>query len=202
MIPIHWKSWSYAAVRIALALAFLVAGISKILDPMTFAVTIDAFGILPGPLIPPVAVFLPLLEIMGAVALIFDIRGSLGLITLMILLKKMMDEGKDMVIIDTMPYEDSYKKEHVPGALQFLFPIPDMKEWDAKETGGKSQADFEAMLGPDKNKTIVVYCGFVKCTRSHNGALWAKKLGYNNVYRFPGGIFGWKGLDYPIEKVQ
>ncbi|MBE1425755.1 putative membrane protein YphA (DoxX/SURF4 family) [Desulfomicrobium macestii] len=86
MIPIHWKSWSYAAVRIALALAFLVAGITKILDPMTFAVTIDAFGILPGPLIPPVAVFLPLLEIMGAVALIFDIRGSLGLITLMILM--------------------------------------------------------------------------------------------------------------------
>lgn len=117
-------------------------------------------------------------------------------------LKKMMDEGKDMVIIDTMPYEDSYKKEHVPGALQFLFPIPDMKEWDTKETGGKSQADFEAMLGPDKDKTIVVYCGFVKCTRSHNGAMWARKLGYKNVYRFPGGIFGWKGLDYPIEKVQ
>jgi len=34
-------------------------------------------------------------------------------------LKKMIDEGKDMVIVDTMPYEDSYKKEHVPGALQF-----------------------------------------------------------------------------------
>lgn len=117
-------------------------------------------------------------------------------------LKKMMDEGKNMVIIDTMPYEDSYKKEHVPGALQFLFPIPDMKEWDAKETGGKSQADFEAMLGPDKDRTVVIYCGFVKCTRSHNGAVWAKKLGYTNVYRYPGGIFGWKGLDYPIEAVK
>jgi rhodanese-related sulfurtransferase len=117
-------------------------------------------------------------------------------------LKKMIDEGKDMVIIDTMPYEDSYKKEHVPGALQFLFPIPDMKEWDDKETAGKSQADFEAMLGPDKDKTIVIYCGFVKCTRSHNGAMWAKKLGYKNVYRFPGGIFAWKGAGYPIEKVQ
>jgi rhodanese-related sulfurtransferase len=117
-------------------------------------------------------------------------------------LKKMMDEGKDMVIIDTMPYEDSYKKEHVPGALQFLFPIPDMKEWDAKETGGKSQADFEAMLGPDKDKTIVIYCGFVKCTRSHNGAMWAKKLGYKNVYRFPGGIFAWKGAGYPVGTIK
>lgn len=113
-------------------------------------------------------------------------------------LKAMIDAGKDMLIIDTMPYEDSYKKEHVPGALQFLFPIPDMKEWNDKETGGKSQADFEAMLGPDKDKTIVIYCGFVKCTRSHNGAVWAKKLGYKNVYRFPGGIFGWKGAGFPV----
>lgn len=117
-------------------------------------------------------------------------------------LKKMIDEGKDMVIIDTMPFEDSYKKEHVPGALQFLFPIPDMKEWDAKETDGKSQADFEAMLGPDKDKAIVIYCGFVKCTRSHNGAVWAKTLGYKNVYRFPGGIFGWKGAGFPVGKIK
>jgi rhodanese-related sulfurtransferase len=117
-------------------------------------------------------------------------------------LKKMIDEGKDMVIVDTMPYEDSFKKEHVPGAKQFLFPIPEMKEWDDKETAGKSQADFEALLGPDKNKTIVIYCGFVKCTRSHNGAIWAKKLGYTNVYRFPGGIFAWKGAGFPIEDVK
>ena len=117
-------------------------------------------------------------------------------------LKKMIDEGKNMVIVDTMPYEDSYKKEHVPGAAQFLFPIPDMHEWDAKETAGKTQADFEALLGPDKDKTIVIYCGFVKCTRSHNGAVWAKKLGYKNVYRFAGGIFAWKGAGFPADAVK
>jgi uncharacterized membrane protein YphA (DoxX/SURF4 family) len=86
MIPICWKSWSYALVRIGLAMSFLVAGVIKILDPMTFAVTINAFGILPGPLVLPVAYLLPVLEILGAAALIFDIRGSLGLITLMILM--------------------------------------------------------------------------------------------------------------------
>lgn len=115
-------------------------------------------------------------------------------------LKKWMDDKKDMLIIDTMPLEDSYKKAHIPGAKQFLFPIPDMAAWDAKETDGKSQADYEALLGADKNKTIVIYCGFVKCTRSHNGALWAKKLGYANVFRFPGGIYAWKGAGYPEEK--
>lgn len=117
-------------------------------------------------------------------------------------LKAWMDQGKDMVIVDTMPYEASYKKNHVPGAVQFLFPIPDMNEWDARETDGKSQADFEKLLGPDKNKIIVVYCGFVKCTRSHNGAAWAKKMGYDNVYRYAGGIFAWKGATYSIEKSQ
>lgn len=117
-------------------------------------------------------------------------------------LKKMIDDKTDMVIIDTMPFEDSYKKEHVPGALQFLFPIPTMTAWDPAQTDGKTQADFEKMLGPDKNKPIIVYCGFVKCTRSHNGALWAKKLGYTKVYRCPGGIFAWKGKKYPIEDVK
>lgn len=118
-------------------------------------------------------------------------------------LKGWMDANKDMLIIDTMPYEDSYKKQHVPGAKQFLFPIPDMIEvWDVKETDGKTQEDFIALLGPDKEKTIVIYCGFVKCTRSHNGAIWAKKLGYKNVYRYPGGIFAWKGANFPVGSVQ
>jgi len=110
--------------------------------------------------------------------------------------------GEDMVIIDTMPYEDSYKKNHIPGAEQFLFPVPEMNEWNSEETGGKSQEDYAALLGDDKNKKIVVYCGFVKCTRSHNGAMWARKLGYTNVYRQPGGIFAWKGAEYETESVK
>ena len=117
-------------------------------------------------------------------------------------LKGWIDKKKDMLIIDTMPYEASYKKTHVPGAMQFLFPIPDMNTWDSNETAGKSQEDFLALLGPNKDKMIVIYCGFVKCTRSHNGAAWAKKMGYKNVYRYPGGIFAWKGAGYPAESVE
>lgn len=117
-------------------------------------------------------------------------------------LKDLMDSGKEMVIVDTMPYEKSYKKNHIPGAKQFLFPIPEMAEWNTEETAGKTQEDFIRLLGPDKDKTIVIYCGFVKCTRSHNGAAWAKKLGYQNVYRHPGGIYAWKGADYKTEKTR
>ena len=115
-------------------------------------------------------------------------------------LKDLIGSGKGLLVIDTMPYDASYKKAHVPGAKQFLFPIPEMKEWNTKETGGKTLDDFQALLGPEKDKLIVVYCGFVKCTRSHNGAMWAVKLGYKNVLRFPGGIFAWQGAGYPTEK--
>ncbi|MFH2218341.1 MAG: rhodanese-like domain-containing protein [Pseudomonadota bacterium] len=138
----------------------------------------------------------------GAVKLVREVQsGGYDVVTAEEL-KTWIDEGRSMLIVDTMPYAASYKKEHVPGAQQFLFPIPDMKTWDTKETDGKTEADFASLLGPDKNRTIVIYCGFVKCTRSHNGAAWAKKLGYTNVYRFPGGIFAWKGAKYPTEDVK
>lgn len=85
MSPVSWRSHIYTLVRIGLALSFLVAGMIKIQDPMTFAVTIDAFGILPGSLALPMAILLLVLEIIGALALMFDIRGSLGLIACMLL---------------------------------------------------------------------------------------------------------------------
>lgn len=138
----------------------------------------------------------------GAVKLVREIqRGDYDVVTTKEL-KAWIDAGEDMVIVDTMPYEASYKKAHIPGAVQFLFPIPDMKAWDVKETAGKTEADFKALLGDDLNKKIVVYCGFVKCTRSHNGAVWAKQLGYTNVYRQPGGIYGWKGAGFEPEAVK
>ena len=112
-------------------------------------------------------------------------------------LKGWIDQKKAMLIVDTMPYEDSYKKQHVPGALQFEFPIEEVTKLD-----DKTKAAFEKMLGPDKNRLIVAYCGFTKCSRSHNGAMWAVKMGYKNVYRYPGGIKAWSEADYPVEKVK
>ena len=112
-------------------------------------------------------------------------------------LKGWIDQKRPMLIVDTMPFEDSYKKQHVPGAVQMLFPIPEMAKID-----DKAKADLEKLLGPNKDRLIVFYCGFVKCTRSHNGAMWAVKLGYKNVYRYPGGIKAWDEADYPIGKVK
>ena len=126
------------------------------------------------------------------------IKGGYDLITVAEL-KKLQDAKTDMLIVDTMPLESSYEKAHIPNAVQFLFPIKFMEQWDTNETANKSEQDYVTLLGPDKDKLIVVYCGFVKCGRSHNGAVWAKKLGYTNVKRLPGGIFAWKGAEYPVE---
>lgn len=112
-------------------------------------------------------------------------------------LKSWIDQKRPMLIVDTMPFEASYKKQHVPGAVQIEFPIPEMTKLD-----DKTKAALETLLGPDKNRLIVFYCGFVKCTRSHNGAMWAVKLGYKNVYRHPGGIKAWDEAGYPVEQVK
>lgn len=112
-------------------------------------------------------------------------------------LKKWIDGKKEMLLVDTMPFEDSYKKQHIPGAVNFVLPIPEMTQMDEK-----TKAAFLKLLGPNKDRLIVFYCGFTKCTRSHNGAMWAVKLGYKNVYRHPGGIKGWSEAGYPVEKAQ
>jgi thiosulfate/3-mercaptopyruvate sulfurtransferase len=112
-------------------------------------------------------------------------------------LKGWIDQKKPMLIVDTMPFEASYKKQHIPGAVQMEFPIPEMTQLD-----DKTRAALEKLLGPDKERLIVFYCGFVKCTRSHNAAMWAVRLGYKNVYRQPGGIKAWDEADYPMSKVK
>jgi thiosulfate/3-mercaptopyruvate sulfurtransferase len=110
-------------------------------------------------------------------------------------LKGWLDQKKDMLIVDTMPYADSYKKQHIPGAVNFEFGRPELTQMNEKQ-----RADFEKVLGPDKNRALVFYCGFTDCERSHNGAMWATKLGYGNAYRQPGGIKAWLEAEFPVEK--
>jgi len=116
-------------------------------------------------------------------------------------LKELLNGDNSLVLIDAMPYESSFKKEHLAGAKNFLFDkdAKGTEEWDAAASDNKSLKDYEKLLGDDKSARVVVYCGFVKCARSHNAAAWAVKLGYSDVKRYAGGIFAWKGAGYPTE---
>ena len=112
-------------------------------------------------------------------------------------LKSWLDQKKEMLIVDTMP-PDNFKKQHIPGAVNFEI----QRHPELTEMNDKMKADFEKLLGPDKDRTIVFYCGFTDCERSHNAGMWAIKLGYKNAYRQPGGIKGWLEAGYPVEKSQ
>ena len=73
--------WLYNACRWTLGGIFIYAGGTKLLAPEIFAVLIDAYGFLPERLLMPVAIGLPLLEVMAGMGLLLDIRGSLALIS-------------------------------------------------------------------------------------------------------------------------
>lgn len=113
-------------------------------------------------------------------------------------LKQLLDSKEAILLVDTMPADSSYNKGHIAGAVNFMFPKDAIEEWNESTMGKQTIEEFEAMLGADKDRKIVFYCGFVKCARSHNGAAFAKELGYTNVFRHPGGIDAWRGAGYGL----
>jgi len=73
--------WLYKFLRWGLAGVFIYAGSTKLLDPKTFAVLIEAYGIVPESLLMPISIALPILEVTAGIGLFFDIEGSLAVIT-------------------------------------------------------------------------------------------------------------------------
>ncbi len=73
--------WPYRMIRIGLGVLFVWAGLVKLTDPEGFAELISAYGLVPESLLVPVAIGLPALELVAGLGLIFDVRGSLGVIS-------------------------------------------------------------------------------------------------------------------------
>lgn len=92
-------------------------------------------------------------------------------------------DAKQGVIIDVNGSE-SYKKGHIPGALNF----------------DEVKKSLLTSLPADKNTTVVAYCGGPKCRAYEAAAKAASELGYKNVRHFVAGISGWKEAGQPIEK--
>ena len=76
--------WLYRVIRILLSVIFLWSGVIKLVDSSSFSVIIETYGLLPDILILPTALLLSLTEIILGLGLIFDIRGSLASITVML----------------------------------------------------------------------------------------------------------------------
>lgn len=109
-------------------------------------------------------------------------------------LKKWLDEGKKLTIISTLPATEDKNFGLLPSAVNGVMP---------KSEKELTQADKDNLLkvaGTDKDRTVVVYCGFVACRRSHIGAKILTDNGFTNVYRYPAGISGWSEAGYPLTK--
>ena len=81
---------------------------------------------------------------------------------------------------------DSWKKGHIPGAIDFA--------------GNKDK--LSQLLPKDKNALIVAYCGGPKCQAYQAAAKAAEKLGYKNVKHLVAGISGWHEAGEKMEKVD
>lgn len=109
-------------------------------------------------------------------------------------LKKWTDANRKMTVIDVLPAEERAALGHIGSSVNA--PLPKTE----KEITPADRQNLIAAAGPDKDRLIVVYCGFVGCRRSHHGAKILTENGYTNVYRNPGGIVGWKESGYPLTK--
>ena len=79
-------TWLYHFLRLGLACIFIYAGFIKLLDPRAFAHAIAQYDLVPEGLLPLVAVGLPALELLAGLGLIGEVRGSLTIIAILLLI--------------------------------------------------------------------------------------------------------------------
>ena len=91
--------------------------------------------------------------------------------------------AKKATIIDVNG-TDSFKKGHVPSAIDFA----------------SAKADLAKALPADKNALVVAYCGGPTCGAYAAAAKAAKELGYTNVKHMSAGISGWMQANEKTEK--
>lgn len=102
-------------------------------------------------------------------------------------LKKKLDEGAPLALIDSRPKERKYDKGHIPRAIS----LPD--------------SDFDKLadrLPADRNSPLYFYCEGLNCKLSSDSAEKAVKLGYKQVKVVPEGYPLWAKLYGPGPSVS
>jgi rhodanese-related sulfurtransferase len=97
-------------------------------------------------------------------------------------LERLLDRS-EVVIVEALP-EQSFAKEHIPGAIQV-----DYEELEAQAP--------ERL--PDKDAAIVTYCASLNCRNSEIAANKLIALGYTNVREYAEGKADWIEAGLPVE---
>ena len=92
-------------------------------------------------------------------------------------------EAGDVTLVHALP-EQSFRKEHIPGALQL----------DHERVAEQAPERL-----PDKSAPIVTYCASRSCQNSEVAANRLLALGYTNVREYAEGIADWIDAGLPVE---
>jgi rhodanese-related sulfurtransferase/peroxiredoxin len=100
-------------------------------------------------------------------------------------LDDLLNSKKPPLIIDVRPsYE--YQEAHLPGSLNLEFHLGHRNTLDTA-----TRQAFLKLAGNDPDRRVIFYCRSFRCLRSDIAASWAVRLGFRNVWRYPGGYYGW-----------
>ena len=93
-------------------------------------------------------------------------------------LKKKLDRGDDFKLVMTMG-DWAFAAKHIPGSISVSTPQ-------------------EAAEHLDPADEIVVYCSNVACPASQAAYHALEMKGFNNIYRYSGGLEDWEKAGYPL----
>jgi len=79
-LPAALLAGLYHALRLGLAVIFILAGLLKLRDPGAFAHAIAQYDLVPIGVIPVLAIGLPAVELLAGLGLMLDLKGSLAVI--------------------------------------------------------------------------------------------------------------------------
>ena len=87
-------------------------------------------------------------------------------------LKALVDSDEAFLLVDAMPAADSYDRGHIEGAVNFEFDKEVIDRWSDEDLQGPRAEAFLQLLGEDKDRKLVMYCGFVKCGEATMRRCW------------------------------
>jgi rhodanese-related sulfurtransferase len=92
-------------------------------------------------------------------------------------------EHNRVIVVETLP-EHVFDQGHLPGAVNIR---------------PRKTDELAPQLLPDREASIVVYCGSETCDASLRVAKRLQELGYQDVHRYTGGKQDWIAAGLPIE---
>lgn len=81
-----YLDWFYSVSCSGFGLLFVYAGITKLLEPRIFVTLIEAYGLVPESLLMPVAVALPVIEVLAGIGLLLNREGGFLAIAMLLIL--------------------------------------------------------------------------------------------------------------------